>query len=516
MPVIGSYAVEITARRCLSQREPGKCATCVDICPHSVFALDENGRAFVANETACVGCRLCVESCPQNAIRVRATIPEIYSRGVWTSRVVEEIQTKAETGKYFIRGFGALRPLPHFDSLLIVPAQLAAPAPLDKYREKCDVEVVIGEGRVKKPLRMKLPVMISAMSYGSISKPAKVAISTAAAKAGTMISTGEGGSFADEELLVHGYRNKEDFEKGVKTWGPGGYLVVQWSTGRWGVDVNYILKADAVEIKIGQGAKPGMGGHLLGEKVTEEIAKIRGIPVGTDCLSPARHMDILDVREHLKKQIDVLRDITGYEKPIIIKLGPGRVYKDVKLAVEAGADAVEIDGMYGGTGASPEQTTQHAGLPTIACIPPAVRALKELGVYHDVKLVIMGGITSGADAVKAIALGVDAVGMASAIEIAMGCHTCFSCQTGKCPIGITTQDPELKARLIPEIAAQRIANFLSVTKEEIRTLTMLAGHSSIKELSKEDLRALSVDTSAISGAKLVGFEDHVLPIRGHK
>lgn len=516
MPVIGSYAVEITLWRCLSQREPGKCATCVNICPHSVFAVDEDGRAYVFNEIACAGCRFCVENCPQNAIRVRATIPEIYSRGVWTSRVVEEIQTKAEKGKYFIRGFGALRSLPHFDDFLIVPAQLADPTPLDKYREECDVEVVIAEGKVKKPVKMKIPIMIAAMSYGAISRQAKTAISIAAAKAGTVISTGEGGSFPGEEFLVHGYKSKEDFERGVKTWEPGGYIATQWSTGRWGVDVNYILKADAIEIKIGQGAKPGMGGHLLGNKVTEDIAKIRGIPVGTDCLSPARHMDILDVRKHLKKQVDILRDITEYEKPIIIKLGPGRVYKDVKIAVEVGADAVEIDGKYGGTGASPEQTTQHAGLPTIACIPPAVKALKELGVYHDVKLIILGGVTSGADVVKAIALGADAVGMASAIEIAMGCHTCFDCQSGQCPAGITTQDPALTAMLIPEIAAQRIANFLSVTKEEIRILTMLAGHSSIKELSKEDLRTLSVDTSAISGVKLVGFEDHVMPLRGHK
>ncbi|RLI32414.1 FMN-binding glutamate synthase family protein [Candidatus Bathyarchaeota archaeon] len=513
MPVIGSYAVEINKMRCLSQREPGKCATCFEICPHSVFALDEDGRAYVSNEIACVGCRLCVENCPQNAIRVRATIPEIYSRGLWTSRVVEEIRTKAELGKYFIRGFGALKPLPHFDDFQIVPAQLAEPAPLDKYREECDVGVVIGEGRVKKPIRMELPVMIAAMSYGALSLPAKIATDLAAAKAGTLISSGEGGSFPDEELLVHGYRTREDFEKGVKTWGPGGYLAVQWSTGRWGVDLNYILKADAIEIKIGQGAKPGMGGHLLGAKVLENIAKVRGIPVGTDCLSPARHMDILDVRKHLKKQIDVLKDITNYEKPVIVKLGPGRVYKDVKLAVEAGADAVEIDGKYGGTGASPEQTTQHAGLPTVACIPPAVKALKELGVYHDVKLIIMGGVTSGADVVKAIALGADAVGMASAILIAMGCHTCFSCQTGKCPMGITTQDPELTARLIPDEAAQRVANFLAVIKEEVRTLTMLSGHSSIKELSKEDLRALSMDAAAIAGVKLAGLDDYILPLK---
>lgn len=515
MPVIGAYAVEINPRRCLSQREAGKCATCVDICPHFVFEVDENGRTFVANETACVGCRLCVENCPQNAIRVRATIPEIYSRGIWTSNVIEEIQAKAQRGKYFIRGFGALKPLPHFNDFLIIPAQLAAPAPLDKYREECDVEVIIGEGRVKKPVTMELPVMIAAMSYGAISKPAKIAVSIAAAKTGTVASTGEGGSFAGEEHLVHGYKSGEDFEKGVKTWEPGGCLAVQWASGRWGVDLNYILKADAVEIKIGQGAKPGMGGHLLGEKVTEEISKIRGIPVGTDCLSPARHLDVLDVKKHLKEQIDILRDITAYEKPVIIKLGPGRVYEDVKLAIEAGADAIAIDGKYGGTGASPEQATQHAGLPTIACIPPAVKALKELGVYHDVKLIIMGGVTSGADVTKAIALGADAIGMASAIEIAMGCHTCFDCQRGRCPVGITTQDPALKARLVPEIAAQRIANFLSVTKEEIRTLTMLAGHSSIKELSKEDLRALSIDASAISGVKLTGLEDYVLPLKSH-
>ena len=512
MPVIGSYAVEI-GPRCLSQREPGKCATCVDICPHSVFALDADGRTYVANELACVGCRLCVEQCPQNVIRVRATIPEIYSRGVWTSRVVEEIQTKAELGKYFIRGFGALRPLPHFDDFLVVPAQLADPSPLGKYREHCDLEVVIGEGRVKKPIKMQIPVMIGAMSYGAISRPAKMAISIGAAKAGTLISTGEGGSFEGEELLVHGYRSKEDYEKGKKTLGPGGYLATQWSTGRWGVDLNYVLKADVIEIKIGQGAKPGMGGHLLGDKVTEEISRIRGIPVGTDCLSPARHMDILDVKDHLRKHVDMLRDITNYEKPILIKLGPGRVYKDVKLAVEVGADAIEVDGKYGGTGASPEQTTQHAGLPTIGCIAPAVKALKELDVYHDVKLIILGGITSGADAVKAMSLGADAVGMCSAIEIALGCHTCFSCQSGKCPLGITSQDPKLTAKLIPDSAGQRVANFLAETAEEIRTLTMLSGHSSIKELSIEDVRALSVDASAISGAKLVGLEEPVLPLK---
>ena len=504
MPILGAFGVEISIRRCLSQREPGKCATCVTICPHDVFALDEMGRTYAANEQACVGCRLCVEFCPQNAVTVRSTAAEPLIRGLWRTQSVEEIRYKAQTGKYLLRGFGALRPLPHFDDFLIIPAQLTPPAPLDKYREECDVKVVIGEGRVERPVIMEIPIMIAAMSYGAISKEAKIATSTAAANMGTIIGSGEGGSFPREELLVHGYKNEEELKKGVRVHKPGGYFAVQWSTGRWGVNLGYLLKSDAIEVKIGQGAKPGMGGHLLGEKVKGEIAKIRGLPEGTAALSPARHLDVLDVKEHLKQTIEALKDITNYEKPIIVKLGPGRVYEDMRLAAEAGADAVAIDGKYGGTGASPEPTTQHAGLPTIACIPPAVKALKDLGLYGDVKLMVMGGVMSGADAVKAIALGADVVAMSSAIMVAMGCHTCFSCHTGKCPMGIATQDPELRARLNPEVAAKGVTNFLKATTEEIKMLTMLAGHSSIKELSKEDLRALTSDVAAITGVKLAG------------
>jgi len=504
VPILGAYGVDIKVGRCFSQREPGKCATCVTICPHNVLTVDEMGRIYAANEQACVGCRLCVEYCPQNAIMVRATATEPLIRGLWRAQSVEEIRYKAQTGKYLLRGFGALKPLPHFDDFLIIPAQLSPPAPLDKYREKCDIKVVIGEGRVKRPVVMEIPIMISAMSYGAISKEAKIATEIAAANTGTLIGSGEGGSFSGEELIVHGYRNEEDLKKGVKAHGPGGYFAVQWSTGRWGVNLDYLLKADVVEVKIGQGAKPGMGGHLLGEKVKGEIAEIRGLPEGTAALSPARHLDVLDVKEHLKQMVETLKDITDYEKPIIVKLGPGRVYEDVRLAAEAGADAVAIDGKYGGTGASPEPTTQHAGLPTIACISPAVKALKDLGLYGDVKLMVMGGVMSGADAVKAIAMGADAVAMSSAIMVAMGCHTCFSCHTGKCPMGIATQDPELRARLNPEIAAKGATNFLKATTEEIKMLTMLAGHSSIKELSKEDLRALTSDVAAITGVKLAG------------
>jgi len=489
---------------------PGKCSTCVEVCPNSVFSIDDMGRAYVLNDLACVGCRICIENCPNNVIHIRPAESERFSRGLWTFQAIEEIHYKAETGKYLLRGFGTMGLMPHFDNLVIVPAQLHPPAPKDKYREECKMDVVIGEGRVKKPLKLKIPVMFAAMSYGAISREAKMALSIATAKMGIAACTGEGGSFPEEYYLVHGYKNEEDFKRGKKTYEPGGQLIVQWASGRWGVSIDYLNRSDAIEIKIGQGAKPGMGGHLLGEKVTEEIAKTRGIPVGTDCLSPCRHYDIFNVEEDLKKQIALLRDVTNYEKPIIVKLGPGRVYKDVKLAAEAGADAIAIDGAQGGTGAAPEMAIQAAGIPTIGCIPPAVKALEELGLREEVKLIVMGGIRSGADAVKALALGADCVAIASAALIAMGCRVCTQCLRGRCPYGITSQDPELRKRLQPEKAAERLVNFLKAMAEEIKMLTMLSGHDDIHQLSKEDLRALDINVAAITGVKLAGLEEQVL------
>jgi len=506
MPILGAYYVTIDRERCISWRMPGKCSTCVEVCPTSVFSIDDIGRVYAPNELACVGCKICIENCPYNAIRVRSTEPERFSRGLWTSQTIEEIHYKAETGKYLLRGYGTMGLMPHFDDLVIVPAQLHPPAPKDKYREECRMEVVIGEGRVKKPLKLKIPVMFAAMSYGAISKEAKIAIAIATAKMGIAACTGEGGSFPEEYYLVHGYKNEEDFKRGKKTYEPGGQLIVQWASGRWGVSIDYLNRSDAIEIKIGQGAKPGMGGHLLGEKVTEEIAKIRGIPVGTDCLSPCRHYDIYDVKEDLKKQIELLRDVTNYEKPIIVKIGPGRVYKDVKLAAEAGADAIAIDGAQGGTGAAPEMVIQTAGIPTIACITSAVKALEDLGLRDEVKIIIMGGIRNGADVVKALALGADCVAIASAALIAMGCRVCAQCFKGRCPYGITSQDPELRKRLQPKKAAERLVNFLKAMSEEIKMLTMLAGHDDIRQLSKEDLRALNINAAAITGVKLAGLE----------
>ena len=505
MPITGAYCVTMDKERCITWKMPWKCSTCVDICPNNVFSLDEAGRVYVQNDLVCVGCRICIEYCPNNVIHIRPAEPEKFTRGLWTFQTIDEIQYKAQTGKYLLRGYGTMGALPHFDDLVIVPAQLYPPAPRDKYREDCRIEVTIGEGRVKKPLQLKIPIIFAAMSYGAISMEAKHALAIAAAKLGTAVCTGEGGSLPEEYYMVHGFKDKESFESGRKVYEPGGYLIVQWASGRWGVSIDYLLRSDAIEIKIGQGAKPGMGGHLLGEKVTAEIARVRGIPIGTDCLSPATHYDILKVEEDLKKQIELLRDVTNYEKPIIVKLGPGRVYKDVKIAAESGADAIAIDGSQGGTGTSPEIVIQNAGIPTIACIPPAVRALEDLGLREEVKLIVMGGIRNGADVVKALCLGADCVGVASAALIAMGCRVCTQCLRGKCPYGITSQDPELRKRLEPERAAEKLVNFIKATVDEVKMLTMLSGHNDIRELSKEDLRALNINTATITGVKLIGY-----------
>jgi glutamate synthase domain-containing protein 2/NAD-dependent dihydropyrimidine dehydrogenase PreA subunit len=502
----GTFCVTVMKDRCINVSMRGKCATCVEVCPYDVYAINSEGEVYVHNYNGCVGCRICAEFCPEDAIRINPAESEYLVRWPWTFTQVEEIHYKAQTGEYMLRGFGTMGTTPGFDQITVVPSQIASAAPRDKYREECDLEVVIGGDTCDTPIRLQYPFIFPAMSFGALSREARMALSIASAMTGIMNNTGEGGLLKDETWLVKGF---EDEQRTIRRWEPGGCLVVQWSTGRWGVSADYVRAGDGVEVKIGQGAKPGMGGHLLGAKVTEEIAAVRGVPVGSDALSPCRYYDVQSL-EDMKRMVAFLRDVTDYQVPILFKLGPSRPYEDVRACVEAGADAISIDGLVGGTGCSPAVVTQGVGIPTVALIPPAVRALQEMGVHRKVRLFVLGGIRGGLDAYKALAMGADGVGFGAAAEIAMGCRACMACHTGRCPYGITSQDPERRARLDPVEAGQRLANFIRASAEELKILTMLSGHDNIQALTTEDLRAMDVNTAAITGLKLIGY-DRPLP-----
>jgi methylamine---glutamate N-methyltransferase subunit C len=401
---------------------------------------------------------------------------------MWSQETVNAIKAKASSGKYIVRSMGSKRNITHFDDLVILPAQNSRP-PIDNYREPCGTKTVIGSRYAKKPLTMEYPMMLGAMSFGALGKAAKIAFAKGSTRLGIPVNTGEGGMLPEERQYA---------EK----------LIVQYASGRFGVSAEYLNSADAIEIKIGQGAKPGMGGHLMGEKVTAEVSAIRGIPAGTDALSPARHMDIVGP-EDLALKITQLREITDWRVPIIVKYSPGRVGSDVKIAAKAGADAVAIDGMQGGTGAAPEIGIEHVGIPTIAALVEANKALTEMGVRDEVDLIISGGIRSGADIAKAMALGADAVQIATSAMISIGCMMCRQCHLGRCAVGIATQDPDLQDKL-PGDAEDRFVNYMTVVGKELKMLTQLAGLTDVHNLDVDDLRALDPTASAITGVKLVG------------
>ena len=471
------FEIYIDRDRCI------KCLRCVRYCPTEALG-EEDKMPVVKKQTACVGCGNCVDVCPAYAIQVSGT-SDLEDRGIWSRSIVHDIWLKAESGTYLVRGTGATRPVPHFDDLVILPAQTSRP-PIDKYREPCNTRVVLGDRYAEEPLVLETPIMVAAMSFGAISLEAKVAIAIGTAMAGTATNTGEGGMHPEER-------------KHAKL------LIAQYASGRFGVSAKYLNDADGIEIKIGQGAKAGMGGHLLGEKVTEEIAMIRGIPPGTDALSPARHMDIIGP-EDLAMKIEQLREITDWRVPIAVKYSAGRVSDDVKIAAKAGADIIVVDGMQGGTGATPDVVANHAGIPTIAAIVQADQALREIGLRDKVSLVAAGGIRTGADVAKALALGADAVQIGTGALIALGCTVCRQCHIGKCPKGIATQDPKLRRRLDPQKGGIRVYNYIKAMTEELKILTQQAGKTDVRNLEMEDLRALTINASAITGVKLAGWD----------
>lgn len=353
-----------------------------------------------------------------------------------------------------------------FDDLVFLPAQLAK-RPVDYFREKISSKTLIGR-RSKKPIELETPIIIGAMSFGALSREAKIALAKASTLAGTMENSGEGGVLPEERK----------FSK---------FLIVQYSTGNFGITPEVLKQAEAIEIKIGQGAKGGQGGLLPKEKVTEEIAKVRKVPRGKDIHSPAYHLDLENLNDW-KKKIEWLKEISG-GVPIILKLAAGQVENDLKLAVKTGVDIIALDGLEGGTGAAPEVMLNEVGLPTLATLVKAREVLDKIGARQE--LWIGGGLNKGGDFAKALALGADAVFSAFPLLIAMGCTYCRQCYLGKCPKGIATQDPELRKNLNIEEAAQKVANYIKNCTEEIKMIAGAVGQKEIHQLNKSQLRALS-------------------------
>jgi glutamate synthase domain-containing protein 2 len=390
---------------------------------------------------------------------------------------VSEVKQRALTGKPPVSG-GRSNKLGKvsFDDLVFIPKQLTG-RPVDYFREEIISETIIGKFS-KHPLKLKIPIMVGAMSFGALSKEAKIALAKGASLAGTSTNTGEGGMLPEERENAN-------------------ILIVQYSTGRFGITDEVLKAADAIEIKIGQGGKPGQGGLLPADKVTEDIAKIRNVPMGKDIHSPPAHPDIFSV-DDLRKKVKWLRELTG-GKPIIIKLGAGDVEEDVKLAMKAEPDAIAVDGMEGGTGAAPRIMLDDFGIPTLAAI---VKARRVMGNCKQ-ELIVSGGLNKGSDVAKALALGADAVYMATSCLVAMGCTYCKMCYKGKCPFGITTQDPELRAKLSIGDAAKNVANFLMACTEEVKMAAAACGKKNIHGLNREDLRSISLIAKEVTGIPLV-------------
>src|SRR5437588_10312646 len=380
----------------------------------------------------------------------------LQSSGTFAPAVIEDIQVKAASGLYRIRGWGTLRQRrwATFDDLTFLPCSLTR-IPLEGYREKCSTKTRLGTRFARRPIELDIPVMITGMSWGALSYNAKVALARGARTVGSSNTTGDGG------MLMAERENSRT-------------LIYEVLPSRYGINIHHMRMADAIELTIGQGAKPGTGGLLLGSKVSDVIAKQRDLPAGVDQRSPARHPDFLGPDDMIIK-VEELREATDWKVPIFVKLGAARVFDDVRLAAKAGADVVVVDGMEGGTGASPDLLQEHTGIPTLAAVCEARAALEDIGLFGTVQLVIAGGLRHGSDCAKALALGADACYLGTALLIALNCnkpiyeedyhaigaapYACHHCHTGRCPVGITTQDSDLMARAEVDAAAERVANF---------------------------------------------------------
>ena len=397
--------------------------------------------------------------------------------GYWNDKVQEDIFIKSQIGRYRIRGYGASRPLPHFSDLAF-KEDLAQAGTDPDVLSKVELKTKIGDKSGAVPLSLSMPVMIAPMSFGALSKSTKVALAMASRLSGTSENTGEGG-------LMDAQREAAD------------QIIMQCLGGRLGWNIHDMLRANALEIYISQGAKPGFGGQLMAKKVTKELAAIRGIPEGIDLRSPSRHPDILGA-DDLVIKIEEFREATDYKLPVSLKMGAGRVRDDIKIALKSGADFVELDGSQGSTGASSSEVLEYVGIPTLSAIQEAMDGLAEIGRAGELPIVLMGGIKDGVDVAKALALGATATAVGTAAIIAGGCISCMQCHVGTCVVGIATQDPEHEKRYNIPVEARNIHHFLENVRWQLASVVNGLGYADFRALSRDDLVALTPEAAAIT------------------
>ncbi|MDA1283441.1 MAG: FMN-binding glutamate synthase family protein [Proteobacteria bacterium] len=418
---------------------------------------------------------------------------------IFTPEVMDDIHIKAQLGRYRMRGMALMKKIPHWDDLVFLPGTLTRFV-IEGYREKCLTKTIIGP-RAKNPIKLDIPVYITGMSFGALSYEAKIALARGSSMAGSATCSGEGGMIPDERRYSHKWY----------------YQCIQ---SRYGFNPHHAQLADAIEVFIGQGQKVGMGGHLMGQKVTDQVAEMRSLPAGIDQRSPARHPDWMGP-DDLALKIQELRELTDNQVPIQLKIGASRVYDDVRMAAKCDPDAIFLDSMEGSTAAGPHIAAANTGIPGIAAVREARRALDDVGKSGEISLVFAGGIRDGADMAKALALGADAIAIGTAALVALNCNKdipeadyekemgveagyCYHCHTGRCPVGVATQDPVLRSRLDPTEAADRVYNLLSTMTLECQMLARACGKTNIHSLEPEDLAALTMESSAMAKVPLAG------------
>ena len=454
-----------------------RCRVCQRQCANEVHSYDADGDIMLADESKCVNCQRCVSLCPTRALKIVKSDCVLRENANWPNDTIREIYKQANTGGVLLSSMGNPKPMPvYWDRILINASQVTNP-PIDPLREPMETRTFLGKkpdhierdekGRIKTnltpQLELTMPVMFSAMSYGSISYNAHASLARAAEKLGILYNTGEGG--------LH-----EDFYKYGKN------TVVQVASGRFGVHEDYLEAGAAIEIKMGQGAKPGIGGHLPGAKIVGDVSRTRMIPEGSDAISPAPHHDIYSI-EDLRQLVFSLKEATDYAKPVIVKVAAVHNIAAIASGIaRSGADIIAIDGFRGGTGAAPTRIRDNVGIPIELALASVDKRLRDEGIRGSVSLVVGGSIRSAADVVKAVALGADACYIATAAVLALGCHLCRTCQTGKCNWGIATQRPELVKRLNPNIGCERLVNLMTAWRHEIMELMGGMGINSIEAL----------------------------------